>query len=99
MAFYLLLGFVLALIAMVLSSLALAGIALGLTTYSTGAQAQYAIAIISGGMVLGAIILGVLTITAICSSWSAITGRIRKTSVLRAYIYCTTNNRRNPDDK
>lgn len=86
MAFYLLLGFILAVIAMVLSGLALAGVALGLTTYSTEAQAQHAIAIISSGMVLGAVILGMLTITAICSSWSAITSRIRKRSVLRAYI-------------
>ena len=92
MAFYLFLGFILALIAMVFSALELAAVVLGFTTYHTAAQAQHAIAILSGGMVFGAIILGAITVAAICFWVRAATRRIRKRSVSGAYITSTNPN-------
>lgn len=86
MSFYLFLGFVLALIAMVFSAIELAAIVLGFTTYRTAAQVHHAIAILGGGMVFGAIILGAIAVTAIWSWGRGAIRRVRKRSVSGAYI-------------
>lgn len=95
MSFYLFLGFILALIAMAFSALELAAIVFGFTTYRTAAQVHHAIAILSGGMVFGAIVLGAIAVTAIWSWGRAAIGRVRKRSVSGAYI--TTTNQNNED--
>jgi len=98
-AFYLFLGFILALIAMAFSTLELAAIVLGFTTYHTAAQAQHAIAILSGGMVFGAIILGVIAVTAIWSWGRSATRRFWKRSDLGAYITSANPNNEDQNDE